>query len=559
MINERLNPSYDTQLKRLDAPGLSEIFDPHYEIITKSKEKLTRLLEIMPGGSIGISGSRGAGKTTLLSSFCKYPINEIKGLPVLSVMTSAPVEYKARDFILYIFALVCKEVLYLKGEKLPSSWDKTDFIKRPKLNSFYTSLQIIQNYKIIIAIFLLVIFLSVMIHYLNLIFDFVYKPTFLFSSWTELDIYIWSFILISLSILMYFGRIQFKHILNNDQKSSDIIVNDALRYLHLIRFQSSFSSGWSGSLNIPIALEGRLNSVTTLSQNQLTLPEITHYFHEFLGLIKQEYTVIIGIDELDKLQSSKEANRFLNEIKGIFGIDNCFFLISVSENALSSFDRRGLPFRDIFDSSFDEIIYVHYLELEEAKNLIARRVIGLPIPFVCFCYSMSGGLARDLIRICRNIKELMHADSDNNHLSTLCSTIIKTEIKSTLRAVFTEAKEIKSEPDVTHFLRKVYQIQTSIEISNNISELYSILKENENIQYNSYELDFLKNELESYLYFSITILEFFSNYTDKSTEKYENSKLFEDLATSRQFLAVNPKIAKSIITEFRKSNKMDAL
>ena len=72
-------------------------------------------------------------------------------------------------------------------------------------------------------------------------------------------------------------------------------------------------------------------------------------------------------------------------------------------------------------------------------------------------------------------------------------------------------------------------------------------------------MNFLKSGIESYLYFSTTILEFFSDINEIPTKKYENSKLFEDLALSHQFLAVNPIIAKSIITEFRKSNKMEAL
>jgi hypothetical protein len=115
IINRRL-PSYTTSLTISTAPGLAEVFDPAYEITTESKEKLRRLLGNMPGGSIGITGPRGVGKTTLLDSFCgKASTTELKERPVLSVMTSAPVQYDAREFILHIFSSVCQRALELKN------------------------------------------------------------------------------------------------------------------------------------------------------------------------------------------------------------------------------------------------------------------------------------------------------------------------------------------------------------------------------------------------------------------------------------------------------------
>ena len=41
----------------------------------------------------------------------------------------------------------------------------------------------------------------------------------------------------------------------------------------------------------------------------------------------------------------EDAQQFLNEIKVLFGIEHCFYLLSVSESAMSSFERPGLPFR----------------------------------------------------------------------------------------------------------------------------------------------------------------------------------------------------------------------
>ena len=111
--------------------------------------------------------------------------------------------------------------------------------------------------------------------------------------------------------------------------------------------------------------------------------------------------VFVGIDELDKIGAPEQAERFLNEIKGIFGIPHLYFMVSVSDDALTSFERRGLPLRDAFDSSFDEIIQVGPLSYTESRRLLYRRVIGLTEPYVAFCHCLACGLARDLIRAAR--------------------------------------------------------------------------------------------------------------------------------------------------------------
>ena len=60
----------------------------------------------------------------------------------------------------------------------------------------------------------------------------------------------------------------------------------------------------------------------------------------------------------------------------------------------------------MFDSSFDDIVYVDYLDTNDSKRLLTRRVIGMPFPFVDLCHCYSGGLPRDLIRVARALLDL---------------------------------------------------------------------------------------------------------------------------------------------------------
>ena len=49
---------------------------------------------------------------------------------------------------------------------------------------------------------------------------------------------------------------------------------------------------------------------------------------------------------------------------------------------MASFDRRGLLFRDVFDSSFDDVVDVPTCAYPTLERLLNRRVV-LPIPFTC--------------------------------------------------------------------------------------------------------------------------------------------------------------------------------
>src|SRR5262249_28168138 len=83
-------------------------------IATETREHILHAVATLPGASIGIAGPRGVGKSTLLWSLCANNPT-IAGRPALAVYTSAPVEYEARDFLLHVYASLCRQVLKTKG------------------------------------------------------------------------------------------------------------------------------------------------------------------------------------------------------------------------------------------------------------------------------------------------------------------------------------------------------------------------------------------------------------------------------------------------------------
>src|SRR5688572_21799661 len=103
-INNNKITSLETTLNRKDAPGLWAIMDTALEVPTETKSKVERMISSLSGGSIGIAGPRGVGKTTLLTTICHPDRKEFNGQLVLTVMTSVPVKYDSKDFVLHLYS-----------------------------------------------------------------------------------------------------------------------------------------------------------------------------------------------------------------------------------------------------------------------------------------------------------------------------------------------------------------------------------------------------------------------------------------------------------------------
>ena len=77
----------------------------------------------------------------------------------------------------------------------------------------------------------------------------------------------------------------------------------ARRHPQTIKFQQSYSYGWSGSLTAPMAQVG-INEAFSLSEYQQSLPDIAASMRKFLErLATPANPVIIAVDELDKVAS----------------------------------------------------------------------------------------------------------------------------------------------------------------------------------------------------------------------------------------------------------------
>ncbi|MEV0323771.1 hypothetical protein ACIBKX_08800 [Streptomyces sp. NPDC050658] len=210
---------------------------------------------------------------------------------------------------------------------------------------------------------------------------------------------------------------------------------------HLYRLRTLQNASAMVSLGMPDKLGA--SQTTSLSLAPLTFPEIVSDFRDILRSIAHEHAalgrqerllldletgdpdagaspgdpdagtspgdlskVVIAIDELDRIGSEEQALAFLREVKAIFGVRGVCYLISVAEDVGAAFLRRGLPHRDVTESSLDDVLYVHPCGLKESTAVLHERVPGLTAPYVCLAHALSGGLPRDLIRYGRRLDEV---------------------------------------------------------------------------------------------------------------------------------------------------------
>ncbi len=585
---ERDQTAYTTRLRYVSARGLSEVYDPTiFEFQTPGFQQIRRILDNTPGGSIGLAGPRGTGKSTVMASFVEGRSRRSDDKRGRAIRVSAPVDYVPRDFILHLFAALCESVivpapLFLRpyNEDQPAR----------DIRKFSTA----NAYRIGSTVFGLLAVLGLIL-LLNSIFKF-------WSNWR----YWVGPILIAVGVtgwsLCVFTELRERRYRNREadgkaredefrqeeerlkrQESKakprpgvpEDTADDASNYLDLIRFQQTYTDGWSGSLTATVGfIQGAagITGSTSYLRNLLSLPDIVSLFKDFIVKVANEGPVIIGIDELDKIERADKAQAFLNDIKSVFGVEKCYFLISISEEALANFERRGLPVRDAFDSALDDVVRVCPLDYPAARDLIRIRVVGLPEPYAAVIYCLSGGLPRDMIRWARSF--VVAKDTVGEELTALCKAVIKDDLERKISASIV-ALSNNSEAGAEYAIRLVGGLELSIEPDWLIDCCYECLIHKGNNSQQPHSTDKVSaggrdqalasqvdvesrrilSQLFGYFYFVATLIEVFK---DDLTKEHFAGLISNDqigtvrqLAHARQCFSTNPWLAIDKVSSFR--------
>jgi hypothetical protein len=173
-------------------------------------------------------------------------------------------------------------------------------------------------------------------------------------------------------------------------------------------------------ISIPVAklFSGKFKVSSGLKERSISLPGLSSHYVTYVQQLLQVLPdkLVICIDELDKITDDESVRSILREIKGGLYVKGCFYLISLSEDAVQAFGGRMSSTRDIFESTFDESFRLDRLDVESCKKILMRRleqktrgseVFGsVTREVLLLCSILSGGIPRDLIR---NFREAVTA------------------------------------------------------------------------------------------------------------------------------------------------------
>jgi hypothetical protein len=208
-------------------------------------------------------------------------------------------------------------------------------------------------------------------------------------------------------------------------------------HLEQLRYLRTYSTSWSASLTPRSFLALAAGFAKQRAEQPVALPGLVESFRGYSARVASwqrsvhggEERVIIGIDEVDKIRDADRAEAFLNDIKAIFGVPGCLYLVSLSEDAMAGFARRAPTIRTAFDSAFDEVVPVGPMTYAHSEQLLFKRVTGVPRPFIALCHVLAGGLPRDLVRAARALIEVAPARGEKQ-LPDMARDLISRELES---------------------------------------------------------------------------------------------------------------------------------
>lgn len=411
---------YATEIDPQLAPGLLERSEPRHLVASRAMNKVESIVGGMTAGSLGISGRRGIGKTTLMSAFCSDRYSTPGSIPELRVLVSAPVDYDAYDFVLHIFTRLCETVL----DKLPNQIGK---------NSRRRAV-IMVNPRSAVGVLVLLLGLGLAVR------AFIAPIRIPPETAARLALGLVGVIAIVLSLLLIFGRNgeRIRFLIGTADRGQVLSMRErTLEQLNQLRFaQTSTASSAAGiSMQLPIAAQSSYTFTKQLAEYPANLPQLVSHYVNYATDVATWWRdqkdgsgrLVIGIDEVDRINDPERAERFLNDIKTIFDVPYCFYLVTLSEDALATYEKRALTIRSAFDGAFDEIIDIDPLDFKASEELLAKRIIGLPRPFVALCQVLSGGLPRDLVRVARALIEISRT-TDEYDLYPLAVSLVRREL-----------------------------------------------------------------------------------------------------------------------------------
>jgi len=549
---------FDKTLRARLAPSLGAVLDPAHIVLTGAMTEVERLAGNVSSASIGISGVRGVGKSTLIRWVCEAR-NTNRRFPMIGLYVSAPVEYDARDFLIHLYTNLCH--LVLSDKRLAhqrSDWKAA--MRRHKIGiaaAAILAFGIVESFHVIIMRQL--------------------QRWGLSHAGFQKSISYVAFIVAVLLAVSYFQHLR--------ADRSGIRIDDFARErLHRLNYQMTETTGHTGTFSGPFGFKVGGSRSRAFSENQMTLPELVadyRIFAERLVSSLQDLAsasnssaatrarLIVGIDEIDRIENAEQAEKFLNDIKAIFGIPSCFYIASLSADALATFERRAISARTAFDTAFDTMIRVEPLDLKTARKILERRAIGLPYPFIALCHILSGGVPRELMRVARGVFDIRNdrynVKLDQVDCSVIARDVVSRELNSVRQGLLQLAGRLTDANSAGLIELLDDPLWPSGNLDSDIMRLSMLAAKQKDLMETRSDVTAaadIYDRLVASTFLFLTVLEIFTSQLDNivsdlmtynsiAGDSTGSASALQLLVKARSLLAVNPSLAISHVRKFR--------
>ena len=397
-----------------DGASLSSRLQPAQRTATHSRSEIESHLTRSGGAAIGVTGERGVGKSETLRHFCDDP--EPRPTPesggTIGVFVAVPSAFDAREFLM----LIARRL----AEAVPGRVSSSERRRRRHARRGWT-----------IGVLGVAVLVVGTLGGLGLFDEFRWTAHHTFTAVGSIGAVAYMFGLIEVSNTFRSRRLSVSGLratstgdVNTLPTGRKLVIAQAddlirrIRYAETIKSSNEGSASW-GKFGWKSARE------RSLSEVPLTEADLVAEFTELANSLHLcGYRVIVGVDEMDKLESGEKAERFLNSVKMLFPARSCSFLVSVSTSAWSTFVRRGVDVRGALDSSLDEIETVRPMDFLESRSLVRHRGEQMSDSQILLCHVLGGGLPHEVLRSARLLSGIVRLRTGDQTLADAGPSLI---------------------------------------------------------------------------------------------------------------------------------------
>ena len=218
---------------------------------------------------------------------------------------------------------------------------------------------------------------------------------------------LWGWIVLAVALAL-FGLMTVDQVRRARQPAAQL-AREAISLRERIRYTTGLRAGSEVNVSGGTRITGSLKQTRekSLDERPTTIASLVFDFRRLAQLIidTTRKPLVIGIDELDKIDDSQEARRLLRDIKGIFEISGVYFLVSVSAEAATALQLGALRGKglDEFNSSFYTVLELPSQSPDEIAAVLRGRGVHVDSEIATMLCLLSEGNWREMIRLAENL------------------------------------------------------------------------------------------------------------------------------------------------------------